>query len=78
MWPHLAAGEAGTCSLLLGCCVSSQNSITREDGLEIRVTNCAMWKRPSTSLRITFLLGKEEKTGPVGEAVVREGLLKEA
>ena len=30
------------------------------------------------SLRVTFLLGKEEKTGPVGEAVVREGLLKEA
>lgn len=59
----------------LAAAVSSQSSITREEGLEIRVTNCAVWDRPSTSLRITFP-GKEEQ-GPLDEAVVREGLLKE-
>lgn len=59
-----------------GAAVCPARSITREEGLEIRVTNCAVWDRPSTFFE-DYFSPWERRIAQLDEAVVREGPLKE-
>lgn len=66
---------------LRGCCVPSQTSTTREEGMDQiwgkQLTSSAILSRTiHFSLSITFPLGKEERAGAEDRVVVREGGLQ--